>query len=84
METAKAFGLTPAQWRAQSPDDRARMIAHEMLKGWREAYQGEQIKKKAERSAKSPDGKGGRGPTGRTGFNAYEAQKAAMRSRLAK
>jgi hypothetical protein len=42
MSAAKAWGLTPAEWRRQTADDRARMIAHEIIAGVREAYYYEQ------------------------------------------
>ena len=42
MSAARAWGLTPAEWRRQSADDRARMIAHEIIAGVREAYYYEQ------------------------------------------
>jgi hypothetical protein len=75
LETAKAFGLTPAQWRAQGADDRARMVAHELMRATREAFVAERIK---EQMKKEGDAK----PPGSTGVNAYEAQRAAMRNRL--
>lgn len=84
MQAAQAFGLCPGSWRAQSVDDRARMMAHVMLSATREAYMAERIKKRAEKDAAAVGaGKaGGRGrPAGTTGMNAYEAQRAAMRAR---
>jgi hypothetical protein len=42
MSAARAWGLTPAEWRRQSADDRARMIAHEIIAGVREAHYYEQ------------------------------------------
>jgi hypothetical protein len=38
LETAKAFGYTLTEWRSEHPDRRARLIAHEMERGMREAY----------------------------------------------
>lgn len=46
MRTAKAWHLTPEQWRLQSGDDRARMLAHEMLEGAREAWVAEELKRR--------------------------------------
>lgn len=37
----KAWGMTPRQWREQSPDDRALMMAFEMFEGVRESYRQE-------------------------------------------
>ena len=48
MRVAKAWGLTPVQWRAQSVDDRADMLAFEMFEGVREAYREEWRERKRE------------------------------------
>ena len=41
LKTAKAWGLTPQQWRAQPADDQALMTAFELFEGTREAYRDE-------------------------------------------
>ncbi len=79
LETAKAFNLTPREWRHEKPDDQARMLAHEMMKATREAFISHHLKKRAEAHAKAPGGS--EKSPGTTGMNAYEAQKAAMRAR---
>jgi hypothetical protein len=38
LQTAKAWGLTPRQWRGQTLDDRALMMALDMAMATREAY----------------------------------------------
>jgi hypothetical protein len=38
LQTAKGWGLTPRQWREQSVDDRALMMALDMALATREAY----------------------------------------------
>jgi len=43
LETARAFGYTLSQWRAEHPDRRARLIAHELEKSLRESYQSEML-----------------------------------------
>ena len=54
LSAARAWGLTPAYWRGQSADDRARMIAQVQFeatyKGWAEDHL---LKKSHERSAES-------------------------------
>lgn len=65
MEAAQAWHVTPAQWRAQSPDDRARMMAHEFLKNLRQSYVLEQQKAKSE----------GKSPGGDAALNDYEKMK---------
>jgi hypothetical protein len=85
METAKAFGLSPRQFRGHSADDQARMIAHELIRGTREAYMTEMIKKRSEAKATSVNRAGSTAQSrqgGSTGMNAYEQQKAAMRARV--
>jgi len=79
MQSAQAFGLWPATWRAQSVDDRARMMAHVLYNATREAYVAERIKAKASSGTGGQAGAAGIGK--KTGINAYEAQKAAMRAR---
>jgi hypothetical protein len=39
MSAAQAWSLTPQEWRRQSVDDRARMLAHEVIKGIRTGYE---------------------------------------------
>ncbi len=41
MKTAKAWGLTPEQWRRQPEDDQAMMVAFEMFEGTRDSYRTE-------------------------------------------
>ena len=41
LKTAKAWGLTPRQWREQAVDDQALMLAFELFEGTREAYREE-------------------------------------------
>ena len=41
MKTAKAWGLTPRQWREQPPDDQALMLAFELFEGTVNAYREE-------------------------------------------
>ena len=41
MKTAKAWGLTPKQWREQPVDDQALMLAFDLFEGTREAYRDE-------------------------------------------
>lgn len=48
MSAAKAWGLTPGEWRCLSDDDRARMMVHEWLEGARAAYEGEKMEEEAE------------------------------------
>jgi hypothetical protein len=66
MEAAQAWGLTPREWRCESIDDRARMMAHGMIKATRQAYAME----------KGKDGKPANKPA-----NAYEELKARMRAK---
>ena len=42
METAKAFHYTWSQWVQEHPLTRAKLVAHELAKGMREAYTFEQ------------------------------------------
>ncbi len=42
METAKAFHYTWSAWLAESPIVRAKLVAHELVKGMRETYNFEQ------------------------------------------
>jgi hypothetical protein len=65
---AKRWGLVPRQWREQSVDDQAAMMAFEMFCDTREAYRDE-FKKKS---------KGG-GTTGHDGENEYEKLKRLMK-----
>ncbi len=41
LRAAKAWGLTPRQWREQSLDDQALMLAFDMFEGTRDAYREE-------------------------------------------
>ena len=38
LRTAKAWGMTPAQWRAADADDRAMMMAFELFEGTCDSY----------------------------------------------
>lgn len=67
MRTAKAWRLTPAQWRAQSVDDRALMLALGLFENTREAYR-EEFMESARSKVK------GTGP----GINPLQAMKAKM------
>lgn len=51
LQTIKAWGLTPAQWREQPVDDRARMMSYEMVSATRKLFSDE--KDMAELEAKS-------------------------------
>ena len=42
METAKAFHYRWSEWLAESPVLRAKLVAHELLKGMRDTYHFEQ------------------------------------------
>ncbi len=42
METAKAFHYTWSAWLEESPIIRAKLMAHELVKGMRETYNFEQ------------------------------------------
>ena len=54
MSAAKAWGLTPSQWRCQEPDERARMLAHEIIAGIREGYLQEQLENDRDKSGGAP------------------------------
>jgi hypothetical protein len=41
LKTAKAWGLTPRQWRDESTDDQALMLAFELFEGARDGYRDE-------------------------------------------
>lgn len=75
MRVAKAWGLTPAQWRQQSVDDRAMMIAFESLEGIVEAYKDEW----REKERKSKEDRKDRKPA--SGGNDYELLQR-MRRRM--
>jgi len=49
LRTAKAWGLTPAQWRMQSVDDRALMTAFDGFEALTEAYKSEWREEKRNR-----------------------------------
>lgn len=68
MEAAAYFHLSPESWRLHTADDRARMVAHTLIKSIREAFVMEQVSD----SAKPP-----------RELNDYEKQKIAMAARLA-
>jgi hypothetical protein len=66
LKTARSWNLTPAEWRAQSLDDRAMMMAYVMFTETVEQYRfhwKEQQRKKAEKPA---------------GTNPYQAMKRDM------
>jgi hypothetical protein len=69
MEVIKAWGLTPERWRLLSVDDRARMVAHEMIKAIRTAWKMEQDELLTEGS-----GRPGKKPL--TGMDEFKAMKA--------
>ena len=71
---AKAWGLTPRQWRAESADDRALMMAFEMFEGQREAYRQEWREERRTKEAQ-------RKANARTGGNDFERLKAMMQTR---
>ena len=54
METAKAFHYTWAEWLAEDPLLRAKMMAHELHKGMRDTYLFEQRQASAERGGDRP------------------------------
>lgn len=66
MEAAILFGLSPRDWREHSTDDRARMVAHALIKAIREAYVMEQATSGDEKPRE---------------MNDYEKQKLAMQAR---
>ena len=45
MDVMQAWGITPDVWRKLSVEDRAQMMAHEMIKGRREAYRTKDLAK---------------------------------------
>lgn len=65
MQAAQAWGLAPGDWRRKSVDDRARMMASEMVKGVRQTWLGESVKP---------------GAKSKPELNDYEKQKLAMRA----
>ena len=66
MQAAKAWGLTPQEWRRESVDDQALMIAYEMFCATRESYKFEWQEQRVKRNVK-----GG-------GENPYQAMKRQM------
>jgi len=60
LRVAKAWGLSPAQWREQSADDRAMMIAFEGFEATRESYRQSWQEEQRERSDKKKAGSDGR------------------------
>jgi hypothetical protein len=68
LRAAKAWGLSPSQWRAETVDDRALMLAFVLFEGTIEAYRYESGKLTAE----SRNGKG----------KADEGMFSAMKRRL--
>jgi len=55
LRTAKAWGLTPREWREQSPDDRALMMGLDLFEGTLEGYRAEW--REDRRKAKGGDAK---------------------------
>lgn len=65
LKVAKAWGLTPRQWRAEPLDDKALMMSYEMFCETVEAYRAEwQERKRTDKGAK--------------GVNPYQALLAGM------
>lgn len=58
IEVMKAFGCWDiAAWRAQSPDQRAELIAHEIHKGLRERWNTLKLRAQARKASGAPAGK---------------------------
>jgi hypothetical protein len=54
METAKAFHYTWSEWLAESPILKAKLIAHELVKGMRDTYNFDQRSAVGEKGASGP------------------------------
>lgn len=65
---AKAWGLTPREWRAQPVDDQGRMMAFVNFEALREAYRNEEREKR-------------RKTKGKSGKNDYELMREKMNAR---
>jgi len=55
LRTAKEWRLTPREWRAESEDDRALMMAFEFFTNTREAYRQEWQEQKRNKDEKGPN-----------------------------
>lgn len=56
MEAAAEWGLSPSQWRQQSLDDRARMVAHRIIRSIRQAYETPDMPKEGKQGGKGVGG----------------------------
>jgi hypothetical protein len=69
LRTAKAWGLTPAQWRAADVDDRAMMLAFELFEGTCDSYRDQWSRDFHDKKS---------GARSRSGANEFTAMKQEM------
>jgi hypothetical protein len=75
LKTAKAWGLTPLQWRQQPADDQALMLAFDLFESTREAYRQEYQENWRKKHQKG----GGPGNEGNREFRAMQRERAINR-----
>jgi hypothetical protein len=74
LKTAKAWGMTPAEWREADVDDRAMMVAFELFEGTCDSYRDQFSREYHEKKNKDKDS--GRGD--RSGANEFVSMKREL------
>lgn len=77
LRAAKAWGLTPREWRLESGDDRAWMLMFVLFEGTVEAYRAEGREKRREARGARPEAKD---PGGDQGM--FSRMKERLKARL--
>lgn len=81
LRVAKAWGLTPKEWRETDLDDRAMMIAFELFESTVESYRHQHAREYFEtepRDEPRPGAKSRSGAGSRSGINEFSQMKAQL------